>query len=402
MLTPAPLPLSARELQAAGILTLREEVLLRDPLLGRSYPVTQPPPLTSEQATTWQRIVTAGMGKPGGATFLLHGVTGSGKTEIYLRAIDAVIRRGQQAIVLVPEIALTPQTVARFAGRFPGRVTVIHSELSIGERYDVWRGIRAGRYDIVIGPRSALFAPVPALGLIVIDEEHEGTYKHDTEVWGGASVFYDARTVARHMVATQGCLLIAGSATPSLESYFAAQQGDMILLEMAQRVMGHREDGATFYAELPPVEVVDMRQELRAGNRSIFSRSLSSQLIGTLEGREQAILFLNRRGTNTFILCRDCGYVAECKSLRRAAHLSHGRDRQHGATCLPSLQPGLPRAGGLPGLQKQANSLLRRRHRTHRRGRQGDRPDGARFALGCRHDRAQGQPRAAHGDLCRP
>ncbi|MFZ1770925.1 MAG: primosomal protein N', partial [Caldilinea sp.] len=312
----APAGLSVlRELQAAGILTLREEVFFRDPLLGRSYPITQAPALTSEQATVWDHIRREGMDKPGGATFLLHGVTGSGKTEIYLRAIDATIQRGQQAIVLVPEIALTPQTVARFAGRFPDRVTVIHSELSTGERYDVWRGIREGRYDIIIGPRSALFAPVPALGLLVIDEEHEATYKHDTEAWGGARAFYDARTVARRMAATLGCTLIFGSATPSLETYWAAQQGEIILLEMAQRVLGHRSMDAgdagaeTPYAELPPVEVVDMRQELRANNRSIFSRSLSSQLLSTLEGREQAILFLNRRGTNTFILCRDCGYV---------------------------------------------------------------------------------------------
>lgn len=329
--TPAPLAL-LRELQAAGIVVLREEVVLRDPLAGRTYPATAAPPLTSEQSAVWRRIVTQGLDRPGGAAFLLHGVTGSGKTEIYLRAIDAVIQRRQQAIVLVPEIALTPQTVARFAGRFPGRVTVIHSALSTGERYDVWRAIRAGHYDVVIGPRSALFAPVSALGLIIIDEEHEGTYKQDADVWGGANVFYDARTVARRMAATQGCLLIAGSATPSLESYFAAQQGDMILLEMTQRVMGHRLDGATYYAELPPVEVVDMRQELRAGNRSIFSRSLSSQLIETLAAGEQAILFLNRRGTNTFILCRDCGYVAECK--RCAVPLTYHTDAAGNATRL--------------------------------------------------------------------
>ncbi|HAJ36211.1 MAG TPA: primosomal protein N' [Chloroflexi bacterium] len=321
-LTPAPLPL-LRELQAAGIVTLREEIVLRDPLSGRVYPVTEPLPLTSEQTAVWQRIVTEGLDKRG-AAFLLHGVTGSGKTEIYLRAIAAVIQRQQQAIVLVPEIALTPQTVARFAGRFPGRVTVIHSALSTGERYDIWRAIRAGHYDVIIGPRSALFAPTPALGLIIIDEEHEGTYKQDAEVWGGANVFYDARTVARHMAATQGCLLIAGSATPSLESYLAAQQGEMILLEMTQRVMGHRSDGATLYSELPPIEVVDMRQELRAGNRSIFSRSLSSQLLETLAAGEQAILFLNRRGANTFILCRDCGYVAECK--RCAVPLTYHTD----------------------------------------------------------------------------
>jgi len=323
-LTPVE-PAHLRELQHAGIITAHDEVFSRDPLLGRHYTVTTAPAFTAAQADAWARIADAGFGASGGATFLLHGVTGSGKTEIYLRAIATALQRGEQAIVLVPEIALTPQTVARFAGRFPGRVTVIHSALSKGERYDVWRGIRAGRYDIVIGPRSALFAPVSMLGLIVIDEEHEATYKQDAEVWGGASVFYDARTVARRIAATQDCVLILGSATPSLESYLAAQQGEIVLLEMTQRVMGHGDNGARAqYAELPPVEVVDMRQELRAGNRSIFSRSLSSQLISTFEGHEQAILFLNRRGTNTFIICRDCGHVEECK--RCAVPLTYHTD----------------------------------------------------------------------------
>ncbi len=311
----APAGLSVlRELQAAGILTLREEVFFRDPLLGRSYPITQAPALTSEQATVWAHIRREGMGKPGGATFLLHGVTGSGKTEIYLRAIDATRQRGQQAIVRVPEIALTPQTVARFAGRFPGRVTVIHSELTSGERYDVWRAIRAGQYDIVVGPRSALFAPMPRLGLIVVDEEHESTYKQDAEVWGSFKVFYDARSVARRYAELTGSLLIFGSATPSLDIYYAAQEGQLHLLEMPRRVLGHGEStgDVTRYAELPPVEIVDMRQELRVGNRSIFSRSLASELLATLDAGEQSILFLNRRGTHTFVMCRTCGHVEEC------------------------------------------------------------------------------------------
>lgn len=305
-----------RELASAGIVTLTEEIVSRDPLLGRTFPPTSPPVLTSDQALVWEQIATRGLGEAGGAAFLLHGVTGSGKTEIYLRAIEDMRTRGRQSIVLVPEIALTPQTVARFAGRFPGRVTVIHSELSPGERYDIWRGIRDGRYDVVIGPRSALFAPMPNLGLIVVDEEHESTYKQDTEEWGGGVVFYDARTVARRMAEMTGALLLFGSATPSLELYFAAQAGEIVLLEMAQRVMGHRDEAAgerARYADLPPVEVVDMRQELRAGNRSVFSRSLSSQLMETLDAHEQSILFLNRRGANTFIICRDCGHVEECK-----------------------------------------------------------------------------------------
>jgi primosomal protein N' (replication factor Y) (superfamily II helicase) len=304
-----------RDLQGAGIVDLHEEGRSRDPLAGRSYPVTSAPPLTSEQRAVWQQVRAAFDELPAARRpFLLHGVTGSGKTEIYLHAIAETLGRGQQAIVLVPEIALTPQTVARFAGRFPGHVTVIHSELTTGERYDVWRAIRAGEYNIVVGPRSALFAPMERLGLIVIDEEHESTYKQDAEQWGSFKVFYDARRVARQYATMTGGVLIMGSATPSLDVYYAAENGEFRLLEMPRRVLGHRgrEAGETLYAEMPPVEIVDMRQELRAGNRSIFSRSLASELLATLDADEQAILFLNRRGTHTFVMCRDCGHVEEC------------------------------------------------------------------------------------------
>lgn len=317
-----------RELLSAGVITMQEEIFVRNPLLGRTFPSDAPPPLTSEQEAVWRTILTKGFEQPGGSVaFLLHGVTGSGKTEIYLRAIEETLRRGRRAIVLVPEIALTPQTVARFAGRFPNQVTVIHSGLGQGERYDIWRGIREGRYAIVIGPRSALFAPVADLGLIVIDEEHEATYKQDAEEWGGDKVFYDARTVARRLAEMVGCPLIFGSATPSLETYYAAQQGEVILLEMAQRVMGHgKAKEKALYMELPPIEVVDMRQELRAGNRSLFSRSLASHLMETVAAREQAILFLNRRGAHTFVMCRDCGHVEECK--RCTAPLTYHAERE--------------------------------------------------------------------------
>ncbi len=316
-----------RSLQQAGIVDLHEEARSRDPLLGRSYAVTRAPALTSEQHAVWQVVAAAFAGPaPARLPFLLHGVTGSGKTEIYLHAIAETLARGRQAIVLVPEIALTPQTVARFAGRFPGRVTVIHSELTTGERYDVWRAIRAGQYDIVVGPRSALFAPMERLGLIVVDEEHESTYKQDAEQWGSFKVFYDARRVARQYAAMSGSVLIMGSATPSLDAYYAAQQGEFTLLEMPRRVLGHRSSdaGETLYAELPPVEIVDMRQELRAGNRSIFSRTLASELLATLEAGEQAILFLNRRGTHTFVMCRDCGYVEECPRCETPLTLHEG------------------------------------------------------------------------------
>ncbi len=264
--------------------------------------------------------------------YLLHGVTGSGKTEIYLRAIAGVLSAGRQAIVLVPEISLTPQTIRRFAARFPGRIGVIHSQLSRGERYDTWRRIRAGQMDIVIGPRSALFQPLPRLGLIVVDEEHDDSYKQD-DLLIRQLVRYHARQAARQLARLSGAVLILGSATPSLESYHAAQAGQIRLLELPQRILGHwrrleeqRERyhvrGTAYkpvdegldarYAELPQVEVVDLRQELRAGNRSIFSRALQEALARTLAARQQAILFLNRRGAATFVMCRDCGHVLRC------------------------------------------------------------------------------------------
>lgn len=315
-----------RSLQTAGLICMTEQMRFRDPLGGRSYTQTTPPPLTAEQTRVWATIEASCFGplpvgqegRSKAAQFLLHGVTGSGKTEIYLRTITEILARNQQAIVLVPEIALTPQTVARFAGRFPGRVTVIHSGLSAGERYDVWRHIRDGKFDVVIGPRSALFAPLPRLGLIIIDEEHETSYKQSAEEWGSFTVFYDARTVARRLATLTSSILLLGSATPSLESYTAAMNGTLTLLELARRVMGHQsaQDAAAsktaLYTEMPPVEIVDMRQELRAGHRSIFSRSLLSELHATLDAGEQAIIFLNRRGTRTFVMCRDCGHVQAC------------------------------------------------------------------------------------------
>lgn len=305
-----------RELQAAGLVTLREEEFFRDPLDARTYPAMAPPVLTTAQEQVWRVLEKGPLGRrtPGQPRpVLLFGVTGSGKTEIYLRAIAATLEQGRQAIALVPEIALTPQTIARFAGRFPGRVTVIHSGLSQGQRYDVWREIRDGRFDIVVGPRSALFAPLPRPGLIIIDEEHDPAYKQDAEAWGSFKVFYDARAVARRLAAQTSSLLLMGSATPSLESYYAAEQGDLMLLSLPQRVMGHGTGtDQPVYADLPPVEVIDMRQELRAGNRSIFSRSLAAEISATLDAGAQAILFINRRGTNTIVMCRDCGRIETC------------------------------------------------------------------------------------------
>ena len=317
-----------RQLQRAGVVRLDERIRFRDPLAGQIYAPSFAPVLTSEQQTVWKHILAAfdfpadSIASP---KFLLHGATGSGKTEIYLHAMNEALNRGKQAVLLVPEIALTPQTVARIAARFPDRVTVIHSGLSTGERYDVWRHIREGQFDIVIGPRSALFAPFPNLGLIVIDEEHEASYKQSAEEWGSFTVFYDARRVAQRFADQLKIPLIMGSATPSLEAFFSAETGEIKLLKMPKRVLGHGQVSASSaeesrsgfadavdYAELPPVEIVDMRQELRAGNRSIFSRSLQAELHATIDAGEQAILFLNRRGSSTFVMCRDCGHVEEC------------------------------------------------------------------------------------------
>ena len=322
------LPLSAlgREeaaaLLEAGVARTEERERLRDPLAGREIVPQPPPPLTESQGRVWREIYEA-FGRGGTRTFLLHGVTGSGKTEIYLRALGRALREGRQAIVLVPEISLTPQTVERFAARFPGRVTVLHSGLSVGERYDQWRRIRDGKVDVVIGPRSALFAPLPRLGLIVVDEEHDDSYKQDDP-----PPRYHAREAALALARLTGSLVILGSATPSIESYHRARQGHYRLLEVragilpapADRVRvreAGRPAGVGFIppliqTALPRVEVVDMRQELQAGNTSIFSRSLQRALQETLEAGEQAILFLNRRGAATFVMCRDCGYVVRC------------------------------------------------------------------------------------------
>lgn len=326
-----------RKLEAAGIVALEEKEVWRDSLAGRTFEVVEPPKLTSEQEKAWLAIREACCGVRENqtehatrTTFLLHGVTGSGKTEIYMRALAEIIAQGKQGIVLVPEISLTPQTIRRFGARFK-RIAVIHSRLSIGERYDTWRRCRDGLVDAVIGARSALFAPLDKLGLIVIDEEHDTSYKQ------AESPHYHAREVAQELARRMGAIVILGSATPDVETYYRATRGEFKLVELPKRVMGHRavienqvvqfrvqdsklvvrEVGADYrdarYLDLPRVEIVDLRAELKAGNRSMFSRALQREMTRVLAAREQIILFLNRRGTATFILCRDCGYVFQCR-----------------------------------------------------------------------------------------
>ena len=236
--------------------------------------------------------------------FLLHGITGSGKTEVYLLAAELAREAGRQSIILVPEIALTPQMVQRIGARFPGRLALLHSRLTPGERYDTWRRARSGLVDVVLGPRSALFAPLPDIGLIVLDEEHDESYK------SGTSPFYHARETALEYARILDAPCVLGSATPDLVTCYRAGRGDFTLLPLTARVSTRSAPGAA--PELPAVQIVDMRAELRAGNRSMFSRALSAALETTLARREQAILFLNRRGTASAMVCRSCGAAVAC------------------------------------------------------------------------------------------
>jgi primosomal protein N' (replication factor Y) len=311
-------------LERKGLVELAERPVVRRSVPGRLHGAhtDEPPTLTAAQATAWREIAGAVRNlAPGDSApeeeprpsevFLLHGVTGSGKTEIYLRAIGMALRMGRQALVLVPEISLTPQAVHRFASRFPGRVALVHSQLSPGQQFDEWRRIRDGHADIVVGSRSAVFAPLPRLGLIVVDEEHEWAYKQSDH-----TPRYHARDAALKRAELTGSVVILGSATPDLATFHAAYRGDFRLLSLPYRVGRRRgKDRAELLVELPmpPVQVVDMRAELKAGNTAMFSRALHTALDATLTRGEQAILYLNRRGSNSFMLCRECGFVPMCK-----------------------------------------------------------------------------------------
>jgi primosomal protein N' (replication factor Y) (superfamily II helicase) len=272
-----------------------EQEVLRDPYQKDIEP-TQPLELTPEQQSAIAPILEDIENKQS-RVHLCHGVTGSGKTEIYLQTIQEVLKKGKQAIVLVPEISLTPQMVDRFKGRFGSAVAVLHSGLSQGEKFDEWRKIHRGEVDVVVGARSAIFAPFSRLGVIIIDEEHETSYKQEE------TPRYHAKDVAVFRGNYHQCPIILGSATPSLESFARAQKGVYNLLTLKGRV---NQKG------MPPVQIVDMRDELREGNRSIFSKVLLNKLQDRLEKGEQSVLLLNRRGYSTFILCRDCGYVMKC------------------------------------------------------------------------------------------
>lgn len=283
------------ELIKEGIVVERFVTVYRRPA-RIALQCVEKPVLNDEQENALQRIIQAvDEGKQ--KTILLHGVTGSGKTEVYMHAIEYVLSKNKGAIVLVPEISLTPQTVARFTGRFGNSVAVLHSRLSAGERFDEWRRIRLNQVSVVVGARSAVFAPINDLGIIVIDEEHEDSYSSETPPR------YTASEVAQKRCAIANAPLILGSATPKLTSYYYAKTGKYELIELEKRVN---------FMPLPHISIVDMRKEFILGNTSIFSGLLTERLKECIDAGEQAILFVNRRGYSSFVMCRACGEVIMC------------------------------------------------------------------------------------------
>ena len=306
-----------RFLEKQGLIRFSQQEIWRDPLAGRPQGGARIPTLTQDQAKAWNLIEGLISQHQFSYPVLLHGVTGSGKTELYMRAIQKVLREGKQAIVIVPEISMTPQNIQRFMARFPDQVGVVHSKLSPGERYDTWRRARAGEFSIVIGPRSALFTPFPRIGVIVVDECHDDSL-YQTDM----GPYYHAVKAAMALGRLGRFLVILGTATPTVELYFQADYEKWPLIELPRRVLAHQQfaaeqkntasEPAVDSLPLPDVEVVDMRTELKQGNHSIFSRSLHKELEKVLEAQQQAILLLNRRGSATYVFCRDCGYTLRC------------------------------------------------------------------------------------------
>ena len=312
-----PLP-AIRRLEQDGLVQAFMQEVYRQPDASIDQQKAQDPILTSGQQEVLEEMLPAI--HQGSGRFLLHGVTGSGKTEVFIRLVRETLAMGKTAIILVPEIALTPQMVGWFRLRFGSGAAVLHSKLSAGERFDEWRRIRMGKASVVIGARSAVFAPLERLGLVVVDEEHETTYLSDR------APRYDARDVAHWRCDREQATLVLASATPSILSFARARRGDYTLLEMNTRVLNRA---------LPEVDIVDMRQELEAGNRSIFSRTLADALDRCIQRGEQAILLMNRRGFHSFVSCRSCGQAVKCPNcdVSLTYHLQGGDGQLHCHYC---------------------------------------------------------------------
>jgi primosomal protein N' (replication factor Y) len=308
------------KLVEAGLIYFGEVESIRDPMESFEPILHEEPELTDDQITTWEKLNYIIEQNQFQKPVLLHGVTGSGKTEMYLRMVKSIINKNKTAIVLVPEISLTPQTVKRFQARFPGKVGIIHSQISEGARFDTWRRIRKGEIKVIVGPRSALFSPMENLGVIVVDECHDDSYFQDD-----ISPRYSAIQSAEEYARINHALIVYGSATPSIEMMFHATKDNWPILNMPLRIFAHLDavskDNSNKSIQiiqkltslpLPEVSIIDMRRELKQGNRSIFSRDLQEQLQKTLTDGHQAILFLNRRGSASYVFCRSCGYRLTC------------------------------------------------------------------------------------------
>ena len=278
-----------KTLEKNGYIEIIEQKIERNPFKDREIKRDNPLPLTEEQQEAFDKINNSKFNE-----FLIYGVTGSGKTEVYLQLIQSTLDKGKKAIVLVPEISLTPQMVDRFSSRFGDCICVLHSKLSTGERNDQWKSIQEGKCKIVIGARSAIFAPIDNLGIIIIDEEHDTSYKSDT------APRFNAKDIARYIAKKNNIPVVLGSATPDVSTYYNSKN----IIKLTKRANN---------SNLPSVEVIDLRKELANGNRSIISDRLNEEIKKNLENKKQTILFLNRRGFSTFVMCRDCGYTAKCR-----------------------------------------------------------------------------------------
>ena len=278
-----------KTLEKNGYIEVVEQKIERNPFKDRDIKRDKPLKLTGEQQEAYDRIKDSNYNE-----FLIYGVTGSGKTEVYLQLIQNALNRGKKAIVLVPEISLTPQMVDRFTARFGDCICVLHSKLSTGERNDQWKKIQKGDCKIVIGARSAIFAPIDKLGIIIIDEEHDSSYKSDM------APRFNAKDIAKYIAKKQDIPLVLGSATPDISTYYNSKN----IIRLNKRANS---------SSLPDVEIVDLRQELANGNHSIISERLNEEIQKNLESKKQTILFLNRRGFSTFVMCRDCGYTVKCR-----------------------------------------------------------------------------------------
>lgn len=291
-----------KTLEKNGYIKFKEEKIERNPLIHKTIKRDEKLELTKEQQDAYDQIEFV-LENEEFVEFLLHGITGSGKTEVYLQLIEKTIELGKNAMILVPEISLTPQIVDRFLARFGNCIAVLHSKLSNGERFDEWTKIKENRAKIIIGARSAIFAPVQNLGILIIDEAHDASYKSDM------TPRYHAKDLARYIAKQRNIPLILGSATPDVCDYYKAQNHDKELIELTKRANS---------ANLPDVKIVDMRQELAMGNRSMFSQELQEEIELNLKNKKQTILFINRRGYSTFVMCRDCGHVLKCKNCNIA------------------------------------------------------------------------------------